>query len=205
MTWFHWSSHTKCFCFYLDVSNSCHTRAEEPLECCGLRNSIIPSFGNFTTIEGLIGNKDPIQLTFISICCFELGTTIGLFGTNSSCYLQDSRLKASHLKSYLIFSLASYPQCMNDDFLTLQHNLNSCHPWQCLTLKISLFLYQYIDFFIIKGFWTIVFIFIVISTMFWLICSPAFFRCLLNLGTFTELQTTSFIESIGGGSLFWFR
>ena len=32
--------------------------------------------------------------------------------------------------------------------------------------------------FIIKGFWTIVFIFIVISTMFWLICPLAFFRCL---------------------------
>ena len=51
--------------------------------------------------------------------------------------------------------------------------------------------------FIIKGFQTIVFIFIVISTMFRPICPLAFFRCLLNSGTFTELQTTSFIESIG--------
>ena len=51
--------------------------------------------------------------------------------------------------------------------------------------------------FIIKGFWTIVFIFIVISTTFWLICPPAFFRCLSNSGTSTELQTTSFIESTG--------
>ena len=49
--------------------------------------------------------------------------------------------------------------------------------------------------FIIKGFQTIVFIFIVISTRFRLICPPAFFRCLLNSGTFTELRTTSFIES----------
>ena len=48
---------------------------------------------------------------------------------------------------------------------------------------------------IIKGFWTIVFIFIVISTIFWPIRLPAFFRCLSNLGTFTELQTMSFIES----------
>ena len=51
--------------------------------------------------------------------------------------------------------------------------------------------------FIIKGFQTIVFIFIVISTMCRPICPPAFFRCLSNLVTFTELRTTSFIESTG--------
>ena len=49
--------------------------------------------------------------------------------------------------------------------------------------------------FIIKGFCTIVFIFIVISTMFRPICPLASFRCLSNLETFTELQTTSFIET----------
>ena len=43
---------------------------------------------------------------------------------------------------------------------------------------------------IIKVFRTIVFIFIVISTMF-----LASFRCLSNLGTFTELRTMSFIET----------
>ena len=51
--------------------------------------------------------------------------------------------------------------------------------------------------FIIKGFQTIVFIFIVISTTFRQICPPAFFRCLSNSGTFTELRTTSFIETTG--------
>ena len=53
------------------------------------------------------------------------------------------------------------------------------------------------QFFVIKGFWTIVFIFIVIviSTTFQPICPLAFFRCLLNSGTFTELRTMSFIES----------
>ena len=50
---------------------------------------------------------------------------------------------------------------------------------------------------IIKGFRTIVFIFIVISTMFRPICPPAFLRCLSNSGTFTRLRTTSFIESTG--------
>ena len=51
--------------------------------------------------------------------------------------------------------------------------------------------------FIIKGFQTIVFIFIVISTTFQLIYLPA-------LETFMELQTTFFIESTGG-RLFWFH
>ena len=51
--------------------------------------------------------------------------------------------------------------------------------------------------FMIKGFRTIVFIFIVISTKFQPICPPAFFRCLSNSGTFTELRTTPFIESTG--------
>ena len=51
--------------------------------------------------------------------------------------------------------------------------------------------------FIIKGFRTIVFIFIVISTTFRSICPPAFFRCFSNSGIFTDLRTTSFIESTG--------
>ena len=54
--------------------------------------------------------------------------------------------------------------------------------------------------FIINCFRTIVFIFIVISTMFQLICPPAFFRYLSNLGTFIELQTMSFIESTHNSS-----
>ena len=51
--------------------------------------------------------------------------------------------------------------------------------------------------FIGKSFWTIVLIFIVISTTFRPICPLAFFRCLSNSGSYTELQTTSFIESTG--------
>ena len=54
-----------------------------------------------------------------------------------------------------------------------------------------------LDDFIIKGFRTIVFIFIVISTTFQSVCPPAFFRYLSNSGTYTELWTTSFIESTG--------
>ena len=49
-------------------------------------------------------------------------------------------------------------------------------------------------FFIILSFLTIGFIFIVIFTMFWLICPLAFFSCFLsNSGAYTELQTMSFI------------
>ena len=51
--------------------------------------------------------------------------------------------------------------------------------------------------FIIKGFQTIVFIFIIISTTFRPICPPAFFSCLSNSETYTELRTTSFINSTG--------
>ena len=51
--------------------------------------------------------------------------------------------------------------------------------------------------FFIKGFRTIVFISIVIFTTFQPICPPDFFRCLSNLGSFTELRATSFIESTG--------
>ena len=62
-----------------------------------------------------------------------------------------------------------------------------CVGWYERTLTTS-------NIFIIKGFRTIVFIFIVISTTFWSICPPAFFRYLANSGTYTELQTTFFIE-----------
>ena len=61
--------------------------------------------------------------------------------------------------------------------------------------QLSKFLRRSLLIFIIKCFRTIVFIFIVISTTFRPICPPAFFRCLSNSGTFTELRTTSFIES----------
>ena len=50
--------------------------------------------------------------------------------------------------------------------------------------------------FIIKSFQTIVFIFTAISTTFRPICLPALFRCLSNSGTYTELPTMSFIESM---------
>ena len=62
---------------------------------------------------------------------------------------------------------------------------------------MSKFLRRSLLIFIIKGFQTIVFIFIVISTMFRPIYPLAFFRCLSNSGTFTEHRTTSFIETMG--------
>ena len=60
-----------------------------------------------------------------------------------------------------------------------------------LVFKLCLTVY------IIKGFRTTVFIFIVISTTFRSICPPTFFRCLSTSWTYTELRTTSFIESTG--------
>ena len=58
--------------------------------------------------------------------------------------------------------------------ITMMHVL--CQPW----------------FYVIKGFWTIVFIFIVIFTTFHPIYPLALFRCLSN----SELWITSFIESM---------
>ena len=71
--------------------------------------------------------------------------------------------------------------------------------YSCLTelFEIELFLYARLNCLFINGFRTVVFIFIVISTTFRPIYPPAFFRCLSNSRTFTELQTTSFIESMG--------
>ena len=51
--------------------------------------------------------------------------------------------------------------------------------------------------FIINVFRTVVFIFIVISTTFRLICPPAFFVCLSNSETYTEHRNTASIESTG--------
>ena len=64
-------------------------------------------------------------------------------------------------------------------------------------VSLSKFLRRSLMIFIIKSFRTIFFIFIVISKTFQPICPPAFFRCLSNSGTFTELRTTSFIEYTG--------
>ena len=49
-----------------------------------------------------------------------LGTAVWLFSTKWSCYLWYGRLRTSHQDSYLIFSLASVPQSMNNGFLCLQ-------------------------------------------------------------------------------------
>ena len=67
----------------------------------------------------------------------------------------------------------------------------------CYGNSLSEFLRLSLIVFIIKGFQTIVFIFIVISTTFQLICPLGFFRCLSNSRTNMEFQTTSFIKSTG--------
>ena len=63
--------------------------------------------------------------------------------------------------------------------------------------QLSKFLRRSLMIFIVKGFRTIILIFIVISTTFQAICPPALFRWLSNSGTFTEFRNTSFIEFTG--------
>ena len=66
--------------------------------------------------------------------------------------------------------------------------------WTRVTVSISYHGNHYTTIVPPKVFRTIIFIFIAIFTMFWLMCSPNFFRCfLLNLGANMELQTTFFI------------
>ena len=59
---------------------------------------------------------------------------------------------------------------------------------------VAFIFWLFLNIFLIQVFQTIIFIFIVISTAFRLMCPSAFFRCFLsNLGSYTELRTTSFI------------
>ena len=84
-----------------------------------------------------------------------------------------------------------------DIYTTLFYVRRSTILFLVKEFQLSEFLRRRLMIFIIKGFRSIVFIFIVISTMLRLICPPAFFRCLSNSVANTELRTTSFIESMG--------
>ena len=100
--------------------------------------------------------------------------------------------------SWIVFDISTVYLCKTELFeielfLYLSvYEQNNCNDALLELFKVELFLI-----FIINGFWTIVYIFIVISKTFRPICPPAFFKCLSNSGTFTELRTTSFIESTG--------
>ena len=100
------------------------------------------------------------------------------------------------IRSLMIFIMKGYRTIVFIFIVTSITFRPLCPPalFRCL---LSKFLRRSLMIFIINGFRTIVFMFIVISTTFRLICPPAFFRCLSNSGTFTELRTTSFIESTG--------
>ena len=98
--------------------------------------------------------------------------------------------------SLLIFIIKGF-QTIVFIFIVISTTFRPICPPAFFRCLLSKFLRRSSLIFIIKGFRTIVFIFIVISTTFWLICPLAFFRCLSNSGTFTELQTTSIIETTG--------
>ena len=71
-----------------------------------------------------------------------------------------------------------------DDFEIEVNNVKWLQVLLCITNNsLSEFLRRSLMILIIKGFRTIVFMFIGISTTFRPICSPAFFRCLSNSGT----------------------
>ena len=80
-------------------------------------------------------------------------------------------------------------------FIVISTTFKPMCPLAIFRCLLSKFLRRSLMIFIIRSFQTIVFIFIVIFKTFRPICLPDFFWCLSNSGTFTELRTTSFIES----------
>ena len=96
------------------------------------------------------------------------------------------------VKQFIIYNSSLRKLCVNTSFddNKIQDNTTTNTLRVSKAIKINIE-----EIFILKGFRTIVFIFIVISTTFRPICPPAFFRCLSNSRTFTELRTTSFIET----------
>ena len=99
-------------------------------------------------------------------------------------------------RSLLIFIIKGF-RTIVFVFIVNSTTFRSIRPPAFFRCLLSKFLRRSLLIFIIKGFRTIVFVFIVNSTTFRSIRPPAFFRCLSNSGTFTELRTTSFIESTG--------
>ena len=111
-------------------------------------------------------------LTEICICCKPRPTNCTPNDPHASVFYTSSTLHTRHIRT--IFELWGRTFCLSllVSFFRCFYERNSIHT-------------------------RIVFIFIAISTMFWPIRSLAFFRCLSNSGTYTELRTTSFIESMG--------
>lgn len=154
MTWFHWSTHQfwwspaqiKHSLFYLKFSCTFISELMESLESCGSRNSfinIISGFGNFTTVCKSIGNKDPIQLIFISGCCLEFGTVFEPFWTNLSRYIHKSSNPPWQLSPFV--SLPAFNNAWMTAFLCFQYILSSCRfqYWVpiCQTPKIPPFFF----------------------------------------------------------------
>ena len=95
----------------------------------------------------------------------------------------------------MIFIIKGFRTIFFSIFIVISTTFRPICPPAFFRCLLSKFLSRIRMIFIIKDFWTIVFIFIVISTTFRSICPPAFSRCLSNSETYTELWTTSFIES----------
>ena len=114
------------------------------------------------------------------------------------------------IQSFLSPRLVTSPRLKNLVCPTIYNNICSIQPSNTNNLcAIISFKYSYLIVIVyfkkieirfriqiknIQGFRTIVFVFTVIFTRFWLICPPAFFRCFLSIsGAYAERQTTSFI------------
>ena len=90
---------------------------------------------------------------------------------------------------FIVISTMFWPICPPAFFRYLNIHVNECNEHFAMNIIIKISFTSLVMIFIIEGFRTIVFIFIVISTIFRPICPPAFFRCLSNSGIFSEFRT----------------
>ena len=112
-----------------------------------------------------------------------------------------NNISSMAFNSYSLYFKCIYMNNSSRSFLDISKlcNVNyiSSMAFNSYSLQWSQFFRWSMMIFILKGFRTIVFIFIIVSTTFRPICPPAFFRSLSNSGNCTEHRTTSFIESMG--------
>ena len=114
---------------------------------------------------------------------------------NTNCFLKKNKINESYMQCYRSGS-KTFVLCL-DITIWCHKNIEGDPKVWLVRIEFTFFFFS-----IIQGFWTILFIFIAVFTTLQLMCPLAFFRCFLsNLRVYTELRTTSFIQSMGSLAL----
>ena len=142
--------------------------------------------GQFTVGKSLLAYLMPKSLLLLFY-------SLRVFQTSINWSLSDSKFpQVSRTLLSILANLNNIVPCMvliHPPISTSSSPLSKCasYIWYHHNSLLSKFLRWSSMIFIIKGFQTIVFNFIIISITFRLICPPAFYRYLSNLGTFMEI------------------